>query len=393
MGNYAKSAALVIIGGIAMYFQLNTGGKKSSKTQREDPVAEPSLVKLAFMFRHGERSPLNSRINDPYPIDDLKFWPEGVGALTKVGKKNAYLLGKRLRKRYDAILTPHYSKKDFVALSTKVDRTLMSAYLVLAGLYPPANHQKWSEELDWMPIPVFHNTVFNKTNCFSCPRFRYEVIKLAKSVNADLFAPLAKFLEEKANLKLKRPQRSPIMWELFTLCDSLGLQKRQGYKVEEWADEFLDLSSSLMHEMFLIFTTKTDVQRQLSSSLVADYLLQFMDDSSKVSMFSAHDLTLYMLAAALGYDLQHPPHPTACIMVEFHDVNEEKLVKAFYIKETNGEMLPIEMSCGKTCSLASFKEMLLRTKPADYDDLCNTLPDNSYADPFLESIISRFSPE
>ncbi|KAF6198684.1 hypothetical protein GE061_008436, partial [Apolygus lucorum] len=343
------------------------------------------------LFRHGERSPLNSRYNDPYPLEDSKFWPDGKGALTKVGKKNAFLLGKRLRKRYDAILTPHYTKEDFTALSTKVDRTMMSAYLVLAGLYPPVDHQKWSDEINWMPIPVYHNTVFKKDNCYACPRFKYEVIKLSRSYNADYFAPLVKFLNEKSDFKLKSPQRP--MRELFSLSDSLILQKRQGYKMEEWADEYLELSRGIMHEMFTNITAKTEAQQQLSSSLLADYLLEFIEDTPRISMFSAHDLTLYMLAAALGYDLQQTPFPTACIVVEFHRVNGEELVKAFYIKEAAGEMVPIEMSCGTTCSLAGFKEMLARTKPVDYNALCQDLPEDagSYVDPVLDKIISGFA--
>ena len=38
--------------------------------------------------------------------------------------------------------------------STEWDRTLMSAYCNLAGLFPPQGSQVWNEKLLWQPIPV-----------------------------------------------------------------------------------------------------------------------------------------------------------------------------------------------------------------------------------------------
>jgi len=38
--------------------------------------------------------------------------------------------------------------------STDYDRTLMSAYSNLAGLFPPAQSQVWNNDLPWQPIPV-----------------------------------------------------------------------------------------------------------------------------------------------------------------------------------------------------------------------------------------------
>lgn len=42
--------------------------------------------------------------------------------------------------------------------STDVTRTKMSAQLVLAGLFPPAEIQQWNDDLLWQPIPVSYKT-------------------------------------------------------------------------------------------------------------------------------------------------------------------------------------------------------------------------------------------
>lgn len=38
--------------------------------------------------------------------------------------------------------------------STDLDRTLMTAQAVLAGLYPPSGEQEWNPDIKWQPIPV-----------------------------------------------------------------------------------------------------------------------------------------------------------------------------------------------------------------------------------------------
>lgn len=39
-------------------------------------------------------------------------------------------------------------------MSSDIDRTLMSAEALLAGMFPPEEDQIWNKELLWQPIPV-----------------------------------------------------------------------------------------------------------------------------------------------------------------------------------------------------------------------------------------------
>lgn len=103
------------------------------------------------ILRHGQRT-----INNPYPNDPYKdkiHWPEGFAQLTNLGKKQEYELGNFLRRRYGRFLGSYSSEKVSI-LSSAFDRTINSANLVLAALFPIAENQIWNEDLLWNPIAV-----------------------------------------------------------------------------------------------------------------------------------------------------------------------------------------------------------------------------------------------
>nr|CAD7463397.1 unnamed protein product [Timema tahoe] len=78
-------------------------------------------------------------------------------ALFPKGKMSMFELGKLFRQRYQGFLSRLYSPKEMHMESSANDRCLMSAELVLAGLYPPIGSQVWNHDLNWQPIPV-HST-------------------------------------------------------------------------------------------------------------------------------------------------------------------------------------------------------------------------------------------
>uniref|UniRef100_A0A8C6Y2T1 acid phosphatase n=1 Tax=Naja naja TaxID=35670 RepID=A0A8C6Y2T1_NAJNA len=103
------------------------------------------------LYRHGDRSPLSS-----FPKNSVKedAWPRGYGQLTKTGIQQAYNLGQWLKDRYKNFLSPSYKPKEIYVQSTDYDRTIMSAEVVLAGLFPPSAEEEWNPDIHWQPIPV-----------------------------------------------------------------------------------------------------------------------------------------------------------------------------------------------------------------------------------------------
>jgi len=77
------------------------------------------------------------------------------------GKNREYRLGKFLRSRYNDFLGSLYTPKRVVARSSDFERTKMSLQLVLAGLFPPKNIQRWNPLLNWQPIPASYTPRVN----------------------------------------------------------------------------------------------------------------------------------------------------------------------------------------------------------------------------------------
>lgn len=91
----------------------------------------------------------------------------------QLGKEQAYDLGLFFRRRYDTFLGD-YSPDKVSALASDYDRTINTADVVLAGLFPPKGDQIWNEDLLWQPIGV-HSIPFEMDYLIkvddACPRF------------------------------------------------------------------------------------------------------------------------------------------------------------------------------------------------------------------------------
>ena len=85
-------------------------------------------------FRHGARG--------SYQSFDYRNWKDiinekwiGAGELTLIGMRMHYLLGVAIRKKYKNFLSLNYNPNEIYIISTNVNRTLVSAYSNLKGIF------------------------------------------------------------------------------------------------------------------------------------------------------------------------------------------------------------------------------------------------------------------
>jgi len=77
-----------------------------------------------------------------------------------------YKKGQLFRRLYNGFLSDLYLENEILVKTTNTSRTFMSAAMVLTGMYPPKNYQKWSNsETIWQPIPIYSNSPDLGTVC------------------------------------------------------------------------------------------------------------------------------------------------------------------------------------------------------------------------------------
>ena len=117
---------------IILFFSVNTRNNlKKSKNVKEE---KSKLLFVWEQFRHGARGPWIS----VDPITGLDFIGEkwtGEGELTPLGARMEYLLGVSMKKKYKDFLSKQFNPNEIFTISTDVNRTIMSSYAHLQGMY------------------------------------------------------------------------------------------------------------------------------------------------------------------------------------------------------------------------------------------------------------------
>lgn len=148
----------------------------------------------------------------------------------KIGKREQYELGKYLRSRYSKLIGAQYSPDKVYIQCSDVNRNLMSAECVAAGLFPPSGDEVWNENLKWQPIPV-HTIDFDKDNLLSSRVKCSAYHKFEKECNHD--ERIAGIVEQHRgfiqSLEYHSGQELPDAHELSKFFDILQVEDRRGF--------------------------------------------------------------------------------------------------------------------------------------------------------------------
>ncbi|KAI5641414.1 histidine phosphatase superfamily (branch 2) domain-containing protein [Phthorimaea operculella] len=347
-------------------------------------LAEETIKYAAVIFRHGDRTPVDTYPTDPYKNES--FWPVRFGELTNIGKQQHYALGQWFRRRYSHLLSKDFDPKQIQVRSTDVDRTLMSAQANLAGMYPPVGKSIWNKELMWQPIPIH-----------TMPEAEDEVLAMKKNCNA-------------YNREMERYTHTAAYKQRLANYQSLMnyLSAYTGEKVKDYVD-MLEIYSTLYIETLYNFTlpswTKTvfpdklkepacysfgtsaatpllarlragpilkDIMKKVHQAMAPE-----MDDQKalKVSVYSGHDYTIGTVLTALGLFDGNCPVYTATILIELiQDTSSSSHYIRISYRNSSEIVEPAVLYipyCGQLCHVDRFNNLYKNLLTVNFNEECN----------------------
>ncbi|ELK30149.1 Testicular acid phosphatase [Myotis davidii] len=303
----------------------------------------------------------------------------------KEGVRQQLELGRFLRSRYEAFLSPEYRREEVYVRSTDFDRTLESAQANLAGLFPEAGPGR--PEAAWRPIPV-HTVPVTEDKLLrfptrSCPRY-HELLREATEAPEyqtalEGWTDFLAHLENCTGLSLVgEPLRRA--WKVL---DTLMCQRAHGLPLPSWASP--DVLQTLAQISALdigahVGPPRAAEKAQLTGGILLDAILA---NFSRVQRLGLPLKMVMYSAGALGlYDGRTPPY-AACLGFEFRrslgDLNEDDdedagnvTVSLFYRNDSTGRPLSLSLpGCPAPCPLGRFRQLTAPARPPAHGVPCH----------------------
>ncbi|KAF7266411.1 hypothetical protein GWI33_020242 [Rhynchophorus ferrugineus] len=303
-------------------------------------TATSTLQLVHVLFRHGDRNPDTLSLWPSNPFYNESFYREGYGQLTNAGKRTEYRLGQLLRLRYNSFLGSEWNINTLDVRSTDVNRTKMSAQLVLAGLYPPRGQDVWTPFLNWQPIPYNYFPSSQDKELLSlgvCDVF-LEMYKVLGET--DIANYIQTKYSELFDILYQNTGEAGSLWNAYVLYFGLLVQEQLGFPLQEWTKAiYPEPIHSAAIDNYYVLTNNT-ILRQLTAGYLLRKILN--DSASKINgtlspssrkmfLYSAHEYNIATFLLSLeAYKLADVPPYGSHVLVELHKVNGVYGFKLFY---------------------------------------------------------------
>ncbi|XP_025205906.1 lysosomal acid phosphatase-like isoform X2 [Melanaphis sacchari] len=295
-----------------------------------------------------------------------------------------YKKGQIFRRLYNGFLSDLYLDSEILTKTTNKRRTFMSAAMVLAGMYPPKDYQKWSDtETIWQPIPIYndspdHGTLFDERG--KCLAFDFMMNKLFIQIGNladENTTTLLSYLSEKCGQPITNTN-------IIRLDDLFLCQMAEGLPLPEWIKPYhIEKIKSISRNKKItrMCFENSRFQKIIIGSLLNEIGLNMEsrsnnNDTRKMYLYSGHDISVAMAMSFLGNTNIDMPNFGASLHFHLYydEINEYTIKVYFYDRWDNEKGIEVPIStCGNPCKFKDFKNILDNNFSGKFDDECQQL--------------------
>ncbi|XP_017780708.1 PREDICTED: venom acid phosphatase Acph-1-like [Nicrophorus vespilloides] len=316
-------------------------------------ASQDSLLLTHIIYRHGNRTPNFSHlpiVNNPYANET--FFPFGIGHLTLDGRRRAYNLGIKLRKRYSEFLGDLYYTDLIEARSSNSPRCVMSMQSVLASLFPPTSEWELKSGLEWQPAYFFAPSIKDDKLIYpSCDK----ITKLHGVMDEEFY----NYVEQNTGINITSSFEMMRIWNIYHNLEELGFELPE-WVLAQWPQPFAKfglqywkrVADQSAHYVIgpLLKKMNIDTMRKINNTLIPK--------DRKMFMYSGHDINVVGYLGAIGVFKENMYiNYSASILIEVHQVNDDYFVKVLFDNYDGKEHQVIKIpACGgvELCPLNTY---------------------------------------
>lgn len=321
------------------------------------------IVHIQAIWRHGDRSPLNSFAKDTK--NGAESWPRGLEQLTTIGLQKMFELGQTLKYRYPNLINRCQIEKQVSFSSSFYNRTRESAAAVFMGMidskcknfFKPIKFEHLFFALQQIKFNANQDMDF--TFLGNCPTanqiladyLNRPIVQRYEKENSEFLEYLSKVTGHDVTFKSITP-----IWDAL---NAISIH-HHAHKMPHWATK--EVQKKINNLTTIRFALEEN--NKVYCRLKRGFLLWKMQEifrksvyssnhdnikkvtSTQVHCYSAHDGTIGELLSILGVYETRPiirPDYSHCNVLELHKIGKKFFVKLIEMPPSSSNKVPIEL--------------------------------------------------